>query len=170
MKNSPEAFKPEQKAVDTRLSEEEAHEEANMLRASLGINPESGKIIRETRGFLPWQKHFEHLEPTAEDYDRALESVQELRKLSEEEPEVEKALYKVGRVIQRGGQILNLALVSVGFIIGPPRHFADFLDYQRANRQKLADAEKRLQDLKKSGKKFAKGELKTAKGIPEAKE
>ncbi len=72
-------------------NEEKAHEEANMLRAKIGISPESGRVegldLRQDR------------EPTAEDYDKALEAIEELRQIAEQEPNGVKILEKANDAV-----------------------------------------------------------------------
>ncbi len=97
------------------MSEEEAHEEANILRAKVGISPESGKVegldLRQDR------------EPTAEDYDKALAAVEKLKHLAKEDPEALKVWNRVTDAIDRlitlpGHGLLFLARVSHA-LMGP---------------------------------------------------
>lgn len=62
-----------------QLSEEAAHEEANLLRAQMNVSPETGKM----QGPDPRLDR----EPTPEDYDKALEAVEELKRVVRENPE-----------------------------------------------------------------------------------
>ena len=71
-----------------QLSKEAAaHDEANMMRAKLEINPHTGKV--PTDEFERMMKDSEYStggrEPTAEDYDAALVALEELRELGREE-------------------------------------------------------------------------------------
>src|SRR3989344_771221 len=68
-----------EKVEDTRLSEEEAHNEANILRARMKVSHHSGTIEKKVgrSGNI-------EVEPTAEDYDQALKEIENLRQLSEE--------------------------------------------------------------------------------------
>jgi hypothetical protein len=71
-----------------RLNESEAHEEANMLRVQAGVFPktgrvhgigedaETGKIYLENGGRVP----------SAEDYERALAEIEELKRAAKEDP------------------------------------------------------------------------------------
>ena len=52
---------------------------------------------------------------TAEDYDRALKTVEELRQLAEEEPDVLKALFKIARIANRSIEGVSYVL-SVLFV------------------------------------------------------
>jgi hypothetical protein len=75
------------------IGEEEAHEEANMLRAKIRVSPESGKVdgpdLRQDR------------EPTTKDYDDALEAVEKLKRLAREEPDSLKVWNRVNDAIDR---------------------------------------------------------------------
>jgi hypothetical protein len=63
------------------LGEDEAHAEANMLRVKL--------------------KEIVHREPTSEDYDKALQAVEEMKRLAEEEPAFAKVLHEAARIGNR---------------------------------------------------------------------
>ncbi len=77
-----------------RLPKDEAQEEAGMLRAQMGMSPESGKL--------------EHgREATAEDYDRALADLEELRLLAEQESSARKVFAALGRLS------INAAMLGV---------------------------------------------------------
>jgi hypothetical protein len=97
------------------MGEQEAHEEANILRAKIGISPESGKVegldLRHDR------------EPMAEDYDKALEAVEKLKRLAKEEPDALKVWNRVNNAIDRlitlpGHGLLFLARVTHA-LMGP---------------------------------------------------
>ena len=75
------------------MGEEEAHEEANMMRSKLRVSPESGKI----EGFDPRQDR----EPTAKDYEEALTAVENLKRMAEEDPDSLATWKKVNDVIDR---------------------------------------------------------------------
>lgn len=97
------------------LGEEEAHEEANMMRARLRVSAESGKIegpdLREDR------------EPTPKDYEDALQAVENMKRMAEEDPDSLKTWKKVSDAIDRliflpGRGVAYLARVSHA-LMGP---------------------------------------------------
>ena len=57
------------------MDESAAHNEANMLRAGLGVSPETGGIPRDG-------EQTEQREPKAEDYDKALKNLQRLKEIA----------------------------------------------------------------------------------------
>ena len=58
---------------ETRLSESEAHDEANLIKAESVVSPMTGKISEE------WEELYgEGRQPTAEEYNKALEAIEEL--------------------------------------------------------------------------------------------
>src|ERR1041384_7506908 len=59
--------------TSNRLSKAEAQEEAAMLRAKMGMDPRSGKVIKDWR------------DATAKDYDEALAALEELKALAAQE-------------------------------------------------------------------------------------
>lgn len=98
-----------------RLSEDEAHKEANMLRAQLKVSPETGKIpgsewdVRMGRSF-----EAEGKEPTAEDYDNALAAIEELKKIVAEEPSAEKVINKLKDLPLKAATGIELAFRFLG--------------------------------------------------------
>lgn len=71
------------------LNEEKAHEEANMMRVKLGIDPRFGWKMENGR---------HEGRPTAEDYDKALEVVEEMKSIAEKEPLTKKVLLELARL------------------------------------------------------------------------
>ena len=97
MRESPAPFSSEPKK-NSPLSPEAAREEADMLRATLNVSPETGKIHepafdRELRLFYELKRA-----PTAEDYDAALQAVEELVELAKNEPTSEKLFNAFARL------------------------------------------------------------------------
>lgn len=88
------------------MSEESAHEEANMLRAKARISPESGKV----EGVDMRRDH----EPTAKDYEDALAEVERLRRLAEEDPDALKVWGKMNTNIVR---LLTLPGLGVRYLM-----------------------------------------------------
>ncbi|MCX6763903.1 MAG: hypothetical protein NTZ97_04220, partial [Candidatus Moranbacteria bacterium] len=62
---------------------EEAHDLANMMKVELGAIPAYEKYLKPT---------------TAEEYDKALEVVEEIKRMAEEEPLTQKVLYEIARL------------------------------------------------------------------------
>ena len=139
-------------------NEEEAHEEANMLRAKIGISPESGKVegldLRQDR------------EPTAEDYDKAVEAVEELRQIAEQEPNGVKILEKVNDAV---GSLIKIPTFGVLFLtrvshalIGPepggPKERWERNATITDLITELDGAKGQLERLKAKGKQFGKKE------------
>ena|SRR2546427_12154744 len=81
-----------------RLNENEAHDEANMLRAHIGVSPETAKVRKS-------KQHDEQLlsleqQPTAEDYDNALKALDQLQKdLRDESPATMKAIIRFNQLV-----------------------------------------------------------------------
>jgi hypothetical protein len=141
------------------VSEEEAHDEANMLRTKIGVSPKSGKVeepdMRQDR------------EPTAEDYDRALAAVDELKRIAEEEPNGLKLLEKANSAVD---SLLKIPTFGVLFLtrvshslIGPEPGGPKERWKRNAGITDLIaefdDAKGQLQTLKAKGTQFGKKEI-----------
>lgn len=111
---TPEQFpQPEDKG---RMNNEEAQQEANMLRAELKVSPETGEIpgggneFDKDRG-----RSFEiDQKPTAEDYDNALTAIEELKKLVAEEPSAERVINKLKDLPLKAAAGIELAFRALG--------------------------------------------------------
>ena len=133
---SPEIEKQEV-AKERPRDESEAHDEANMLRVKL--------------------KEMVHHEPTAEDYAKALQAVEEMRQLAEEEPAFEKIVYRVSRIGHEFFQnAADGALLYLTFGIRPNEK--DATARQEMLDNSFVDAARRLEQLK------AKAEAEARKG------
>ncbi|MBI4094663.1 MAG: hypothetical protein HY435_00520 [Candidatus Liptonbacteria bacterium] len=95
---------------EERLSEDEAHDEANMLRAKLEVSPETGDIGVDMRG--RFRESGER--PTAEDYDNALAAIEELRKIASEEPGAERIINKLKDLPLKAAAGIELAFRALG--------------------------------------------------------
>ena len=158
---SMEKFEPS--SEEKRLSESEAHEEANMLRAKLKVSPETGKI---PGGGSEWDKDrgksFEtDQKPTAEDYDNALAAIEELKKIVAEEPIAQKAINKIKDIPLKLGVLAMRALNEVGINMVS----LDIDGYEKIKTTienesigLFNDAENNLKALKKRAESFAKQE------------
>jgi len=126
------------------LSKDEAHDEANMMNVLLKVDPWFGGM-REKHG----------KKPTAEDYDKALEVVEQMKKMAEEEPLTEKALAQVARLAVKGGlgtAEVFAAMSGVG-IHGPAE-----IIYQKKLKvlENLEDASIKFKKLKAEAEEFGK--------------
>ena len=140
------------------LSEEAAHEEANMVRAKLGVSPETGKI----EGLDMREDH----EPTAEDYDKALAAVEELKRIAEEEPASLKVMAKVSNAMEMLVRIPGLGVMFLTRVshalIGPepggPKERWKRNEVLTDLVKEFDDAESQLRRLKAKGERFGKRE------------
>ena len=135
------------------MNVKEAQEEANMLRTKIGIAPETGKKEDHDQSYV--REMFGHdigEEPSPEDYDHALEAVEEMKRLSEEEPKGEKLMNELKRIASKT-KITGIVLINLFAIAGGSGSFE--LSHQR-RMQELEDASQRLKDLKKEAEKFEK--------------
>lgn len=135
------------------LSEDDAHDEANMVRARLGVSPETGKLPAD-------RTHTEEHEPTAEDYDNALKSLEDLRMVILKNP------YSVSVF----DQIVSMPFLGAAFLARLAKAMAGKPDEIAKRWQEGAawsdlgveavfgEAETELLRLKASGRTFAKGE------------
>jgi hypothetical protein len=130
------------------MSEEEAHEEANMVRAKIGVSPESGKV--ELRGEGPVQR--EDREPTAEDYDKALAAVEELKRVAEEEPNALKILNRVSNAVET---LVRIPGFGVAFLMRLSHALAVLTEALA----EFDDAESQLRRLKAKGEQFGRKEV-----------
>jgi hypothetical protein len=145
------------------MSEEEAHEEANMVRAKIGVSPESGKV--ELRGEGPVQR--EDREPTAEDYDKALAAVEELKRVAEEEPNALKILNRVSNAVETLVRIpgfgvaflMRLSHALAGVEPGGPKERWKRSAVLTEALAEFDDAESQLRRLKAKGEQFGRKEV-----------
>ena len=103
-----------EKVEDTRLSEEEAHNEANILRARMKVSHHSGTIEKKVGRSCNIE-----VEPTAEDYDQALKEIENLRQLAEEEPGAMKMLHEIGRIAHKSTLVVELIFVGFQDLLSP---------------------------------------------------
>ena len=159
-----------------RMSESESHEEANMLRTYLGVSPETGEMtkppLREVEGAESEEEQVDFVgrEPTAEDYDKALEALAQL----ERDRRYESSAYMQGviRVYQLvrsfglGGLYAGRALTAAMNTIMPKQFRTSFKESWKEGKKLtdsewetvFNDAEHRLQRLKVAADEFGKKE------------
>jgi hypothetical protein len=87
------------------LDEEAAHDEANMLRAEMGVSPKTGKI----EGLRPEEDR----EPTSEDYDHALKSIEWIKSMIQEHPESTELMAKATKCARA---LAEVPAIGGGFI------------------------------------------------------
>jgi hypothetical protein len=169
-----------------KLGESEAHEEANMMNALLrkegkdvfGLTENEMRRREMATAMLSGNTYERPKEVKPEDYDKALALVAEIKGAAEEEPGIKKALHKVGRLVRAFadlgfdaasgfdrsyGQHASMGGLTSGHYEGyvTPDFLLRFDDW-------LADAEKRLQDLKKAGAETAKIQTEAAGPLKKA--
>jgi len=157
-----------------RMSPEEAHEEANVLRAQMGMSPETSKILREKKnGKRPYGEPIKWIEreATSEDYEIALRELDELERLAEEKPEIVAKLAQYAQV-SIVGAVTPLAMIGSaiqetfrkitpgeetkgyrGAAREPVEFFRNFKD------RIFSDARSRLERLRKKGEEFERKEV-----------
>ncbi|MGC1684863.1 MAG: hypothetical protein WA734_04535 [Candidatus Acidiferrales bacterium] len=113
------------------LNEAEAREDGDMLRAKL----------KEMVGH----------EPTAEDYDRALQAVEEMKKLAEEEPQFDRIFFKMMRIGNKYFQGMADGLLSLLSMDKRPNE--SDLENRNWHLHMFEDATSRLQELRISTEK-----------------
>jgi hypothetical protein len=151
---NPEGTPPDIKIEADRLSEGEAHDEANMMQAQL---PDS----HDRYGY---------------DYEQAQALISELKKELKNEPNFIKDMYKVGRVLHNAAKVVGAPAWMVLMLLesGPsgegPTTFADVLeDLNDAITERLAaDPAKKMKEAERRGRRFGKLEIKKANQTEEA--
>lgn len=144
-------FEEPKMEIKKPLSKNEAHDEANMMNVKLAEEPDWYNKVKRVNGEQKWS-------PKAEDYDRALEVVEEVKKMVEEEPLTEKVLTNIARLAVKssfGVAEVFAAMAGISGVSGPAE-----MIYQKKIKilENLDDASKKLSDLKAKGKEFGKRE------------
>jgi len=152
-----------------RLSEEAAHDEANMIRAKARINPETGQKHSE---LTPMYKREAGgiREASAEDYESAFKALQELRKDVEENPEG-----NAERILKGLGNLAALSPLIAGSLMeritktlsGGPGMSPKMGERWEQSKEKtdkfidqaFSDAQSQLERLQKKGEEFAEREI-----------
>ena len=159
-----ENFNLEKPKMDGTLPKENAHDLANMMRAKMGVKETSSGVMKVKNGDpLGDYGMYEFKKIKPEDYEEALKSIEELEKLANEESGGEEVGHKVFRILQNANQLLFGTLIGIGisFVsLNKGREIDHLLQSLKDDRVKLYDAKKELKELKKSGDKFGKEELK----------
>jgi hypothetical protein len=123
------------KNVESPLGEDVAQEEANMMKAKL----EGDELGRKL---------------TAEDYDKALEVVEEIKRMAEEEPTTEKILFKFARLTAKSAYGVQKILTYLSTL---PDSFIATGGIKREEKEtlkKFEDAASELRKLRDEAKKF----------------
>ena len=152
---------------DKRLNANEAQDEANMLRADIGVNPYYKHMkkdrVENTYDYIMRLRGYElEREPTAKDYEAASAALDELRELAEKETDTEKVFAQLGRIMAHSGKGVGLFLIAFGSVVMP---FGDKRFERQANKEehkslmeRFSDASYELKQLQKSGQKWGKEE------------
>jgi hypothetical protein len=148
----------EQAQTGKLLSEEEAQKEANLVRAKMGMNPvwgtiEKGKAYSERDG----QMETVNGEPSADDYKKASQAIDELKRLVEEETTAEKVLYALARTAQTSAKAVGLVMASLGDLLS-----GDFAAWSTVSllkkfeeaKKMFWDEAKELRELEKEAKRY----------------
>lgn len=148
---------------DERLNEEEAHEEANMLRAKMKFDARAQLASGEKGG--------PEREATTKDYDEALKELEELEKQAAQDPSAIQKFMKKASVGVLGaalpGVILGSVLAEVlnrasgGETRGNKETITDpisiFNDFRK--REILTEARKKLEILRTEGERIGEDEI-----------
>ncbi len=146
------------------LSKEAAHEEANLLRAQMNVSPETGKVMQSL-------EPKEDREATAEEYDKALAAVEDLKRLVEEQPESLKLMQKLNKPVE---QLISTGGLGVMFLmrasaalsrLGKPggvKRGWDRASILTEIGPLFDDAERQLRDLKARGEQISSKEKEKA--------
>ena len=150
-----------------RLSNKDAQEEANMMRATEEETYDHFKSIHLPSG--AFDRIWIPKEVTSEDYDKAFEAVEEIKRLAEEEPTTAKVLYQIGTIVHNIGRIPGGIVNGLLFqlIQGTKTEWERSIDRARGKgmpldeiddwfKEALTDAGKNLRILKKEGRVYEK--------------
>jgi len=144
------------------LSLDEAQDKANMMRANMGVaERHTGRI---------WSSN-ERI--TREDYQKALNDIEEIEKLATEQTKGKEVLHRIEEIIQGGGQLLTGIFMGMGY------SFANYFTPEEANkkinnmidsfreareRNTFFNAKNELKNLIEKGDKFGSHEINIARG------
>lgn len=155
--------------IEKRMGKDEAHDEANLIKAEVNLNRNPNSIrpkwvetmlggMKEKESIL--NRFVEHT-ATPEEYDKALQEIEELKKLAEDEPAIIKALYKIGRVSTIVGELVIYDLLKSFGEIGHNEEDENKVVTFRNNlwQKKLDDASYQLKRMKDAGERYSKAEL-----------
>ncbi len=142
---------PEGQEKEPILSEEEAREKANMIRAKMSMSPETGKIPR--RKPLPGDYEIRlrrrEKEATAEDYEIALKMLDELEKMAEENPGLVKKLLEYTEI-----SLASLVWTFTALLTMEPKKVLKIWNEHRISI--FNDARSELERLKKASEEFGR--------------
>ena len=142
------------------MDEDDAHDEANMIKAKLRVNPETGKI-ESPNGSYGWDKH----SPTFEDYNHALATIERLKQAAKDEPTYKKVAAQILRVAARPVQEIfhSLDIASIASAGPKTGERIKISNWHKERLQAFEDAEKRLRDMQKLGELHGKEDSKFLK-------
>jgi hypothetical protein len=142
---------------DNRLDPEAAHETANMMRATLKTDPETGAMIDDGKNPAEWIAAEETFgpRPNIKDYDDALGAVEKLEALAAKESSAKKIIMFAERITEQAGygtaKFLRHFLATVAS--KDPKDRDNGEEHKRIV-EGLADAAQKLAELKKAARRY----------------
>ena len=140
------------------LNVDEAHEEANMMKVLARANHDQHENILASEKPADWNMETKNL--TAEDYDKALEVVEEMKKMVEEEPLTEKVIFKLARLSAKSVYGFQKLLTHLSTLPDSFIATGGIIREENETLKKLNDASSELQKLKAEAEKWGRTEIK----------
>lgn len=160
-----------EKQKEGPLSFDKAQDTANMMRAEIGVHPNATGTVISMKEYkdkvkdkmVGWDDVYEwrniNTDVTKEDYEDALEKVEEIQKLAEEETSEEEFNFKLKKILQLTGHAtfstFLITMYAGKWLLGGD---IPLLETFKKNRENLADAKTVLKRALKEGDKFGKEE------------
>lgn len=142
-----------------RLAKGEAHDEANMMKAELKRNPNTGVI------YNPSSQRHERYGATTENFEEAFAVIEKLKQAAKDESTYQKVEAQILRVATAPVRGLLTGLDNASGISTD-----NFIEWKEHRTHWFEDAEKRLKDMQKSGKEFGEREAESHPKIPKSQE
>ena len=140
------------------LSLDDAHDLANMMRAKIGVNPEkTGEKKMFPKDEVTGYNVTVNKEIYKHDYEKALQDIEELQRLAEEQAKGEEVGSRVKEILKEGGRSLITALNSIGIALGDsPQQLISVEESLKQAREenKFIDAKGKLAKLMRDGEDF----------------
>jgi hypothetical protein len=158
--------KPVDPSLEGRLSEEEAHDEANAISYKADVSPKTGRVVSVEQG-----SRIER-EATPEDYEAALGALEDIKELAQKDPTVFEKMFKYGTrsvvaiTLPIGilGSIYNETLNGVlwgkGDVAGAVKKDINSAKEYFKDDFPFTEAQRRLESLKAEAQRFAEGQTK----------
>ncbi len=141
-----------------RLTKDEAHDDANMMKVELKRNPNTGVI------YNPSSHQHERYEATTENFEEAFVVIEKLKQAAKDESTYQKVEAQILRAATAPVRGLLAGLDAVSGI-----SIDSFIKWKEHRTHWFEDAEKRLKDMKKAGKEFGKSEFYSHPNTPQEK-